>query len=151
MLHVAPLSLTVIKMMVKMMICSPIFGIRLFVTHKENLIIFCRTGRSHILWYWYYTHAEKPCKAYCVVAMETNLPASLSLRALRFTLEFVLVQSAFQLIRIQMKPHRLDQRSAHLKYIFEDVKLYFLLSESAHFLLWHSVWIQRNVFNWMNF
>lgn len=48
------------------------------------------------------THAEKPCKTYFIVAMETNLLPSLCLSVLRFSLEFVLAQSVYQLTRTQM-------------------------------------------------
>lgn len=35
------------------------------------------------------TLVEKPCKAYCIVAMETNLSASHCVSVLRFTFDFV--------------------------------------------------------------
>ncbi len=55
-------------------------------------VILCDTGITHM--------PRSHAKAYCIVAMETNLSASLSLSVLRFTLEFVLVQSVHQLIQL---------------------------------------------------
>lgn len=67
------------------------------------------------------THSEKP---YCIVAMETNLPASLSV--MRFTLEFVLVCASVD--------KNTDEKTLtgprETDYIFEAANLYFLFNQS---------------------
>lgn len=78
------------------------------VCHLGQKNYICVSHQSCITWYWNNTHAEEPCKAYCRVAMETNLPASLSLSVLRFAWEFVLLQILYQMLKTEMKRLWLD-------------------------------------------